>query len=209
MEKESLGVCISVDPMAEWRPVLRLISTHTIAAILTNAEDKAEVVLGGTVSNIRHTTIKAGKSAGQAMAMFRLVGLGGAIGTVVFPRTYAEVRGLVRDGQAVMIRGTIDASRDEPNILVDELHDLSDPAVAAGKRLLIDVRSGAPLDDRLSGLRRLLDMHRGPTTTYLSIEASEGERHTYKLGPDFRAGLSVEFVREAEELLGVGAVHLR
>ncbi len=209
MEKDALGVCISVDPMAEWRPVLRLLSTHTIAEIMTNPEDKAEVVLGGTVANIRHTTIKAGKSAGQAMAMFRLQGLGGAIGTVVFPRTYSECRALIRDGQAILIRGTVDASRDEPNILVDEVHDLSDPAIAAGKRLLIDIRPGAPLDDRLTDLRRLLDMHRGPTTTYLSIDAGEGNRHTYKLGPDFRAGLSVEFVREAEELLGVGAVHLR
>lgn len=209
MEKEALGVCISVDPMAEWRPVLRLLSTHTVADLVAQPEDKAEVVIGGTVSNIRHTTIKAGKSAGQAMAMFRLQGLGGAVGVVVFPRVYAAVRSLVRDEQAVLLRGTIDASRDEPTVLVDELFDLSDPAVAAGKRLLLDVRTDKHLDDSLDGLRQLLDVHRGPTTTYLSIEADAGRRLTYKLGPDFRAGLSVEFVREAEQLLGGGAVHLR
>jgi DNA polymerase-3 subunit alpha len=210
MEKEALGLFISADPLGEHRALLRLLSSHDIAA-LREVEDRSEVLIGGLLAALRTTVSSKGRSAGQPMAMGRLQGLGGSCNLVIFPRTYARYRALVREEQVVLIRATVDRSRDEPTLLAESVLDPADPTVAADRRLLLEVRGATPdeLSFRLDALRTLLPAHRGPTETYLVVEDDQGKRTTFRLGDDNRVALTPALVRELQRLLGEGSLHLR
>ncbi|HZM00647.1 MAG TPA: DNA polymerase III subunit alpha, partial [Planctomycetota bacterium] len=210
MEKEALGLWITVDPMAEYRTILRLVATHDLAT-LAEVEDRAEVLLGGLVASLRTTVAAKGRSAGQAMAMFRVHGLGGSCNAVAFPRTFARYRELLREDQVALFRATVDKSRDEPTLLVDAVLDLHDPAIAAERRLLLEVPLDSPEGQqaRLDALRGLLARHPGPTEVYLVIQEEDERRSTFRLGERNRVAVGVELVRAVEAILGDGRTHLR
>jgi len=210
MEKEALGLWISVDPLAEVRPLLRLLCSHDMAA-LRELPDRSEVLVGGLVTALRTTVSSKGRYAGQPMAMFRVLGAGGSVNTVVFPRTYQKVRGLLHDEAVVFVRASVDRTRDEPALLVNEVLDVADPAIGAGRRLLLEVR-GETVDEvhlRLDALRELLARHPGPTETYLVVEREAGRRATFRLGAQHGVALSVPLVAALEDVLGAGRLHAR
>ncbi len=210
MEKEALGLFISADPLGEHRGLLRLLSSHDLPA-LREIDDRSEVVVGGMLTALRNTVSSKGRSAGQPMAMARLAGLGGSCNVVIFPRTFARCRNLVREEQVVLLRATVDRSRDEPTLLAEDVLDPADPAAAAGRRLLLEVRGSDPetVSLRLAALRQLLPGHRGPTETYLVVEEDGGRRATYRLGDEHRVALDPPLVRALEQILGAEAIHVR
>ncbi|GJM22170.1 MAG: DNA-directed DNA polymerase [Planctomycetota bacterium] len=203
MEKEALGFSITVDPMAEHRALLRLVATHDIAE-LAELPDRAEVLVGGMVTALRTTVSSKGRSAGQAMALFKVQGLGGNCSAVIFPRTYAECRELVHDEAVLLFRAQVDTSRDEPGLLVDEVIQLSDPNVARGRRLLLDIPPGS--DDevltQVDQLKLAMAQSAGPTEAYLSIPLSAQQRKVYRLGRSGGVGVTAELVRDLEAVLG-------
>ncbi|HEX5008860.1 MAG TPA: DNA polymerase III subunit alpha [Planctomycetota bacterium] len=210
MEKEALGLWISVDPLAEVRSLLHLLCSHDMAA-LRELDDRAEVCVGGLVTALRTTVSSKGRSAGQPMAMFRVLGPGGGANAVIFPRSYQRYRDLLRDDATVILRATLDRTRDEPALLVNEVLDIADPAVGAGRRLLLEVRGGTPdeVHLRLDALREILPRHPGPTETYLVVEREEGRLATFRLGEQHRVALSVPLLAALEETLGAGRIHAR
>jgi DNA polymerase-3 subunit alpha len=210
MEKEALGLWISVDPLAEVRPLLRLLCTHDMAA-LRELDDRAEVFVGGLLAALRTTVSSKGRHAGQPMAMARVLGAGGGCNAVFFPRTFARARALLRDDACVFLRAAVDRTRDEPTLLVNDVLDVGDPAIAAGRRLLLEVRGATPdeVHLRLDALRRLLPLHPGPTETFLVVEREAGRLATFRLGDQHRVGLSVPLVGALEDVLGTGRLHVR
>ena len=210
MEKEALGLWITVDPMAEYRSILRLVATADLAA-LAEVDDRAEVAIGGLVGSLRTTVAAKGRSAGQPMAMFRVHGLGGGCNAVAFPRTFARYRELLREDQVALFRATVDKSRDEPSLLIDAVLDLHDPAIAADRRLLLEVALDSPAAQqaRLDALRELFARHPGPTEVFLVVHEDEERRSTWRLGDRSRVAVNVELVRALDQILGDGRMHLR
>jgi DNA polymerase III subunit alpha len=211
MEREALGLSITVDPMGEYRALLRLLTTHDIAS-LRDADDRSEVLVGGMISALRTTVSSKGRSAGQPMGMCRVQGLGGSCQAVIFPRTFQRCRALIREEQVALFRAIVDRSREEPNLLVDDVIDLENPAGLGGdRRLLLEVTGPDPgaLELRLDALRTLLPRHPGPLDTYLIVEREPGRRSTFRLGDQHRTGLSIAFVRSLDQILGAARVHLR
>jgi DNA polymerase-3 subunit alpha len=210
MEKESLGLCITVDPLAEYRSLLRILASHDMTS-LGEVDDRSEVSVGGMISALRTTVSSKGRSAGQSMGMCRVTGLGGTVNAVIFPRTFKTYRELVREDQVALFRAVVDKSRDEPTLLVDKILDLDDPGTCADRRLLLAVTGGTPEERqlRLDALRDLLTRHPGPTETFLVVDGQDGQRATFRLGKDHRVAVSAELVTELDGLLGPAAIHLR
>ncbi|MGQ0552142.1 MAG: DNA polymerase III subunit alpha [Planctomycetota bacterium] len=210
MEKEALGLWISVDPMAEHRPLLRRLATHDLGS-LREASDRDEVLVGGMLAALRTTVSSKGRSAGQPMAMARVQGLGGSCSAVIFPAVYARHREQVREEHVALFRAKVDRSREEPTLLIDEILDLDNPAIAADRRLLLEVRgSAAERDLRLATLRTLLPQHPGPTAVFLVVEHEAGQMRTFALPDRSRVALSSRLLLLVEEALGGAArVHVR
>ncbi|MHC5209752.1 MAG: DNA polymerase III subunit alpha [Planctomycetota bacterium] len=210
MERESLGLWITVDPLAEFRPLLQLVASHDLAG-LAEVNDRDEVTVGGMFSSLRTTVSNKGRSAGQPMAMCRISGLGGNANAVIFPRTFARCRELVREDQVALFRATVDKSREEPSLLVESVLALDDPEIAKGRRLLLEVRSETPEARglRLDALRTLLPRHAGPTEVFLVIDGEGGQRETWRLGETTRVAVGVPLIAAITDVLGADAIHLR
>ena len=209
MEKDCLGLCLSRDPLARYRGLLRLLATHPLAE-LRDQNDRAEVVVGGLVSALKVIISSKGRSAGKPMARFRLVGAGGSCDAVIFAGGYERHRDRIEEDRVLLVRARVDRGRDEPALLVDEIFDLEDPEVAASRRLLLDIQGDEErLRSRLAELRPLLSGNPGPTETYLSVQTGPGRRETWRLGQAHRVALGVDLVDQLEELLGPERVHLR
>ncbi len=208
MERAALGLWISVDPMREYRPLLGLLATHEIGA-LAELDDRAEVLVGGLIGGLRTTVSAKGRSAGQPMATFRVSGTGGSCHAVIFPRAYARCLHLLRDDHVALFRAVVDRTREEPALLVEQVLDLDDPATAADRRLLLDVRGQVPEQQelRLDALRTLLPRHEGPTATFLVARGDDGQPATFKLPRG--TALTPASVAALREALGREALHVR
>jgi DNA polymerase-3 subunit alpha len=211
MEKESLGFAVSADPMSEHRGLLRLLATHDVLE-LADVADRAEVLVGGMIGSLRTTVSSKGRNAGKPMAMFKIQGLGGSCSAVLFSGPYAEFREHAHDEFIGLFRGRVDRSRDEPSVLVDEVHVLDDTAeISAGRKLLIEVRAPDEqgLGSKLGDLAPALAAHSGPTDTYLSICMGGESRSNWRLPTANRVAVVPTLVSALDELLGPDAYRLR
>ncbi|MCB9897093.1 MAG: DNA polymerase III subunit alpha [Planctomycetes bacterium] len=211
MEKDALGFAITVDPLAEHRPLLRLVATHEFGE-LGDVPERTEVFVGGMVQSLRTTVSQKGRYAGQPMGMFRLQGLGGSCNAIMFARAFARFRDMLVDDHIALFRARVDASREEPTLLVEEAYELSDAAaIARNRRLLLDVPGGEddPLDESLARLREGMARFPGPTDVYLSVRSDPTHCAVWRLGDEGRVGVCAGLVGTLEELLGPERVALR
>lgn len=212
MEKEALGFAATVDPLDEHRPLLRLVATHEIPE-LNDLPERAEVLVGGMVTALRTPVSSKGKNAGQQLGMFRVQGLGGSVGGIMFSRTWAEYRDWIADDVIAVFKARVDASRDEPTLLVDEAYRLDDPEnLAGGRKLLLQLQVDQPteLAERLAALHAGLGRHPGGTDVYLSVAVGESdEKAVYRLGPDGRVGVDAQLTETLQELIGAEQMVLR
>ncbi len=115
-ERELMGVYLSEHPLARLAEVLSQAGTHTTRQ-LAKAERNRPVVLVGVIVEVRpHTT-----RTGRAMAFVTLEDLEGRVEMVAFPQVWKTYRDLLTVGKIVKIRGKIDAKRQEPTVLIDEV----------------------------------------------------------------------------------------
>jgi DNA polymerase-3 subunit alpha len=215
MEKETLGFAVTVDPMKEYRALLCMVATHDMVE-LGEVNDRAEVILGGMVNALRTTISSKGRSAGKAMGLFKIQGLGGSCGALMFSKTYAKYREVLQDDYVGLFRGRVDMSREDPTLLVDEVLDINQPEVAQGRRLLVDVSGADPAEvmDRLVGLKDVMLRYPGPTETFLSVQTHEDtrrdERAIWRLPREGGGlGLCPGLVQDVEAVLGPDHLHLR
>jgi len=209
LEKESLGLCVTVDPLRRYRPVLKLVSSHELHE-LRDVADRSEAVVGGIVGGLRTMVSSRGRSAGRSMATFRVSSSGTGCAAVVFPDTYERCRELLVDDAVLVFRGKVDKTRDEPSLLVDEVYEPTDPRVAARRRLVLDLRGLATEEAHaaLDRLRDILARHGGPTATYLALD--RGEHWTgVRLADAFSVGVTVDAALDLQECLAPNRVHLR
>jgi DNA polymerase III alpha subunit len=174
----------------------------------------ADVILDMVGGSYIQRNIQAAAKDGRIvniMAMCRISGLGGNANAVIFPRTYARCRDLLREDQVALFRATVDKSREEPSLLVENVLGLDDPEIAAGRRLLLEVRAETPRERtvRVDALRTLLPRHPGPTAVYLAIDADEGGRQTWSLGDAHRVTVGATLLTALADVLGPERVHLR
>lgn len=210
MEKESLGFAVTTDPMAEHRGLLRLLASHDMTE-LAELPDRADVVLGGMLTALRITVSSKGRNAGKPMGMFKIQGLGGNCSAVLFSGPFATHRELARDEFIGLFRGRLDKTRDEPSLLVDDVHELTDLGLAASRKLLVEVKVSeeSDLQSRLTLASQLLKANPGPTDTYVSVLLDGGQRSTWRLGSGERVGITAELVSGLESLVGADGFHLR
>ncbi|MDD2234228.1 MAG: DNA polymerase III subunit alpha [Desulfitobacteriaceae bacterium] len=118
MEKEYLGLYLSGHPLSALISQIKAVTTCDIAVCLESDQEK-KVVLGGIVTSLRQTVTKKG----ELMGSFILEDLTGSIGALVFPRIFAQLRGLTND-LVVIVEGRYSVRDEEKKIFVEKLSAL-------------------------------------------------------------------------------------
>jgi DNA polymerase-3 subunit alpha len=151
-EKQVLGFHVSGHPLDDYETVLRRFATATAAGVGELTHD-APVVVGGILSRVRFTVARRGKHAGQKMAMISLQDRSGVVDGVVFASVFARCGRHLQTEGLVLVRGRVDLSLGEPQIIVDEVFPMEDAERRFTRTIEID-----------------LDEHHGPSALSQQME---------------------------------------
>jgi len=118
-EKELLGVYVSGHPLDEYKE--ELAKRPSILSIREDGRNGIPVVTAGMVSSVRELLTKKG----ERMAFVMLVDHKSEIEMVAFPRTYTELKEVLKVGACVAVKGRLSLRNDEPTIALERAKFLS------------------------------------------------------------------------------------
>ncbi|MEN8097898.1 MAG: DNA polymerase III subunit alpha [Chloroflexota bacterium] len=117
-EKELLGYFVTEHPM-QWALDALVSRGTTHSNELERLPDKKHVTMAGIVSWVRPMNTKRN----QSMAIVGMDDMQGSYHLVLFPRTWQKYRSLVAVEKVLLIRGMVDKSRGEAQIIGDKIDD--------------------------------------------------------------------------------------
>lgn len=131
-EKELLGIYLSSHPID---PIIELLDTSQIwnSVDISNAQPEAQdrpVSMVGLVSGLRKTVTKNK----DMMAIIALEDKHGTVNAVLFPRIWSRFEELLTEGAVVLVYGTLDMKRGDPQIIVDSVTTKFDMIIADQKQ---------------------------------------------------------------------------
>jgi len=118
-ERELLGLFLTDHPLSDYMKTIKRSVTH-YSGQLQDAQQKEEVVVAGRLTNIRSIVTKKGDPMGFA----NLEDVQGAIGLVIFPRTWAKSQTILVEDEVVIVRGKADVEGMDAKVLVDDIQKL-------------------------------------------------------------------------------------
>jgi DNA polymerase-3 subunit alpha len=204
-EKETIGLYVSSHPLVHYGRVLTALSAPSqvsLGALIRQPEKFPEgslVRLGCMIVSIRPTVTR---TKGEKMAMLSLEDLTAKYDAVVFPRTYAAVAELLEPDRIVFVTGSVDRSRNRPNLIVEEITPIDEGVSKFTASVL--VRLGAGGEDLHARLLETLRAHAGPCPVLLETRCPQRPDVlvTVRAGGDFSVRPSRELVEALEDLFG-------
>ncbi len=130
-EKETLGFFVSSHPLVKYAQIVNYLNWPPMADFgsLTREPERypqdTQIRIGCMVAATKTVFTKA---KGEKMAMLTLEDTAGKHEAVCFPRNYKEISDLLVKDNMVFINGTMDFSRDKPQIFVDSAIPIDDGA---------------------------------------------------------------------------------
>ena len=136
-EKESVGMCFSGHVLDGFSKHIKDLSPVSIGDLMSDDSDdevqsgeyspdarytdKQSVTVAGIISGLNRKSTRGN----ETMAFFRLEDSFGQIEVVVFPKSFEKYRGLIQNGEAVCVRGTLSIREgrdgDEVKILLNHI----------------------------------------------------------------------------------------
>jgi len=198
MEKDVLGLYLSGHPLAQYQQVIKGRISHTIEDLGLENDDET-VIVAGLITAIRRTVTKRG----ETMAYFMLEDLTGHLEILVFPRSLSRFNELIRNDNAVLVRGRFSQQEDKPKIMLESMEPLEESAATALKmqneNLYLKIPSPLGEEEAMTAILPILEKYRGTTPLFLFFPLSRrllkcDSRYWVKVGPELQ--------EELEQVLG-------
>jgi DNA polymerase-3 subunit alpha len=196
-EKEMLGLYVSDHPLLGVATALAAATTHRIPE-LADLQDRANVSIGGLVSNITRRWTKNG----DPMMFFQLEDMEGSVECIAFPKTVHEFGALVVEDAILVVTGNVDARSDDVKVMVREIKELQarDDSV---------VRLGVPASrltpETVVSLKNILRNHPGTAPVFLHL-TDNGNTKVLRLSDEHKVEPRTALFAELKELLGPKAI---
>lgn len=185
MENEIAGMYLSGHPMDDYTEFSRIIKADRTGEIISNDSglyfDGKKVSLVCTVSNVKTQLTKNNKM----MAFVNIEDRYGSMETVIFPNVYEKYALYLSDGNAILIRGTLNfKENEEPKLICDTIEKARSNEECKNNNFALNAGQQArnipakPVDTKPSALylriddlntelyvkaKRVLDIFEGPT----------------------------------------------
>ena len=184
MENEIAGMYLSGHPMDDYSEFAAAIRADKTGAILRNEggkyRDGAKVTLVGIISRVKNQITKSEK----LMAFITLDDRFGTMETVVFPNVYEKFGAYLNEGNAVVMRGTLNfKENEEPKLLCDSAEKARTndeckkmgrvPAQQPPKPKALYLRIDDLDTDLYRKAKRVLDIFDGRTPVIFRLTASD------------------------------------
>lgn len=192
-EKEAVGFYLSGHPLLAYTESLRQYDRLTY---LEGAERRF-VKLAGMIHRIRRIRTKRG----EVMGFLTMSDETGEWEAVVFPAVWAMYEWGLKEGELYFVEGKMDRGRSEElQLLVDKVLPLKHMLKKEKEKLFLKITADVEKEvERLNDIRRLLQVHHGPTPVVMYYEK---QRKTIQLPEKYHVSLSFILLHELEQLVG-------
>ena len=202
-EKEMLGLYVSDHPLRGLEAAVSRLTECSIAEVKEqdpvadgSRRDGSIKVVGGVVTGL----VRRYTKRGELMATFVLEDLHASVEVFVFPKTMAEIDGMLADDAVVVVKGRVDTRDDQVKLICMELQ--RPPLVVDGAtELRVQLPPSKVTDPVVERLKSLLAEHPGHEPVLLQV----GEV-TLRLPPQFNVDSRRGLVGSLRELLGPACV---
>lgn len=207
-EKDVLGFYLSAHPLDEYKKTLETYRSHTTGGI-ADVPDRAEVILGGMISSIKHAHTKNPKpGAPSKYANFDFEDFDGVIRCIMWPDGFATAGHLVTADNIVIIRGALDRrGGEEANLIVNEIIPLSELASRYTSGIVLRVDEAKHGHEILSKINEILRTYPGSGELQLVLLLEGGSR-VYMRSQKVRVNVTPELQARINDLLGPGNLQL-
>ncbi len=202
-EKEVLGFYVTGHPLEQYAEKIRDLATHT-SETLEGLERGAEVAVCGLLAGIERRRTREGRPWAAA----QLEDHYGSIGLVIFGQHYERLIGELKEGEAVLVRGTALPEEGGPaKVSVQEVIPLAVAGLQLPSLISIRVPLGiAPESEAAEALARLFERKPGPTSVRLRLERPRDFSVILDISQKVRPDR--EFREEVERICGPDAMEV-
>ena len=209
-EKETLGFFVTSHPLVHYGRELTSLSSPPGFALgrLGDWSDQTPVTVGCMIGSVRRTVTRAKQ---QRMAMLTIEDLTGKAGAVAFPRAYERIERLLEPEKIVFLVGTVDCSRERPQIIVNDVIPIDDAIGKLTAAVLLRLPTTTDPAKKLGELRDVLAAHRGPCPVYIELTPAgrTDVRTTIRADRQWSAEPSRKLVDALTDMLGQENVSLQ
>ena len=191
LEKECIGIYVSGHPLDDYRKIIEQSATLTSENIEREAKiaksQKEQTSSQGQNSwqmrNSGKTYTVIGMiqelklirtKKGDEMAFATLQDFNGTIDLTFFPKTWGTIRQQVHTDAVYAFKGKLDASNEEPSVLVDSLEDISSLQINSIHEVHIQLDKNLKDEFEIQELKNFLFGTSGNCLVYFHIETAEG-----------------------------------
>jgi DNA polymerase-3 subunit alpha len=200
-EKDVLGMFVTKNPLSKHATELDAYSS-TNTGELSERKSGAEVIIGGMVTKIRNIVTKNGRNAGAKMAVFELEDLQGKCEVVMFPKVLEKFNDLLAVDEIVFVKGTVDTSRETPNVLCDELIGLQEVGDKLSACVRIELADYDVTEELIARVRGLCEKHRGKSPVQINITTHSGYRISTVADRKYSVKPDVEYTETLRGIVG-------
>ena len=191
LEKECIGIYVSGHPLDDYRKIIEQSATLTSENIEREAKiAKSQKEQTGSQNQNPWQTRNSGKTytvigmiqelklirtkKGDEMAFATLQDFNGTIDLTFFPKTWGTIRQQVHTDAVYAFKGKLDASNEEPSVLVDSLEDISSLQINSIHEVHIQLDENLKDEFEIQELKNFLFGTSGNCLVYFHIETAEG-----------------------------------
>jgi DNA polymerase-3 subunit alpha len=154
-EKEALGFHVSGHPLDSWREQIAAFATADVRKLADMPQD-TPCVVAGLVARSRIVVTQKGKNPGSKMMVLGLADKQATMDAVLFTDAFAKFGDLIVNDRAVLLVGSVDRNRGEPNIIVERVIAMEDAERHLGTRLEVAVECSGDLAGAAEGTLEML-----------------------------------------------------
>jgi DNA polymerase-3 subunit alpha len=206
-EKEVLDFYFSSHPLAQHEDELRRYGSHRVAELNGLPADQ-EVTLAGMLTQVQFRNTKKARNGNSRYLLCRLEDFSGTARCVMWPDDLARLKAEVKDDDVCIVRGTIDRSREEVNVVLTRILSLEQAKGQLAKELHLLLRLGRQQPDDVDRLAEILRQTPGPCQVIVTVKDGADKRCVLKLGRAFAVNPATFAREQLEDLLGRDAVKL-
>ncbi|HUL31466.1 MAG TPA: DNA polymerase III subunit alpha [Thermodesulfobacteriota bacterium] len=166
-EKETIGFYISRHPLSRYQEAIKKY-TSSDTSTLPKLPNGAEVKICGLVSGLKEIVTKKG----DRMAFLTLEDMKGFVEVILFPEVFKAALPILRRGDPLIIKGTLDLAEEHVKIKGTEVHLLPELPLSSEKPLHLKIPISSIAPSQLSDLREIIVANRGPSKILLHFVES-------------------------------------
>ena len=143
------------------------------------------------------------------MAVFVLEDLQGSCEVVLFPKMFDRCINMLEEDAIVFVKGKIDTSRENPNLLCDTMMAHEGIEEKLGARVVIDMDKDDVTEERIARIQSICTSHKGKSNLCLNVKVPSGHRIAMVADRKFCVKADTDFVLKLREAVKPGVVELK